>query len=89
MTHLPIEVEYALATTPTDELLSLPFLSADAIATSAAAYGMSKRANQLRVAAAAHGWGQREARVNSISPGIIATPMAQAELATTPEARCA
>jgi NAD(P)-dependent dehydrogenase (short-subunit alcohol dehydrogenase family) len=34
------------------------------------------------VAAAAHTWGLRGARVNSISPGIIATPMAQAELAS-------
>jgi NAD(P)-dependent dehydrogenase (short-subunit alcohol dehydrogenase family) len=58
-------------------------LSTDAIATSAVAYGISKRANQIRVAAAARGWGQRGARVNSISPGIIATPMGQAELAGT------
>ncbi|MDT5283434.1 MAG: hypothetical protein QOJ20_4629 [Mycobacterium sp.] len=83
LTPLPIEIEHALSTTPTAELLSLPFLSTDAIATSAVAYGISKRANQIRVAAAAHGWGQRGARVNSISPGIIATPMGQAELAGT------
>jgi NAD(P)-dependent dehydrogenase (short-subunit alcohol dehydrogenase family) len=58
MTPLPIEIEHALSTTPTAELLSLPFLSTDAIATSGIAYGISKRANQIRVAAAAHGWGQ-------------------------------
>ena len=43
----------------------------------------SKRANQLRVAAAAHTWGQRGARINSISPGVIATPTGQAELASS------
>jgi meso-butanediol dehydrogenase/(S,S)-butanediol dehydrogenase/diacetyl reductase len=43
---------------------------------------MSKRANHLRVAAAANGWGRRGARVNSISPGVIATPMSKAELAS-------
>ena len=80
---LPTEVEQALSTTPAAELLALPFLSPQAITTSAAAYGVAKRANQLRVAAAAQGWGQRGARVNSISPGVIATPMSQAELANS------
>jgi NAD(P)-dependent dehydrogenase (short-subunit alcohol dehydrogenase family) len=82
MTPLPTEVEQALSTTPTAELLALPFLSSAAITTTTGAYGVSKRANHLRVAAAAHGWGQRGARVNSISPGIIATSMGQAELAS-------
>ncbi|MCW2881410.1 MAG: Short-chain type dehydrogenase/reductase [Sphaerisporangium sp.] len=81
LASLPTEVEHALSTTPTAELLALPFLSAKSIATSSAAYGLAKRANQLRVAAAAHSWGRRGARVNSISPGIIATSMGQAELA--------
>ncbi|HEY0803721.1 MAG TPA: SDR family oxidoreductase, partial [Pseudonocardiaceae bacterium] len=78
---LPTEVESALSTTPTAELLALPFLSPAAISTPSMAYGISKRANHLRVAAAANGWGRRGARVNSISPGVIATPMGQAELA--------
>jgi NAD(P)-dependent dehydrogenase (short-subunit alcohol dehydrogenase family) len=82
MASLPTEVEQALSTTPTAELLALPFLSSAAITTSSTAYGVSKRANHLRVAAAAHRWGQRGARVSSISPGIIATPMSQAELAS-------
>lgn len=81
MTPHPTEIEHALSTTPTAQLLALPFLSPEVIAMSAAAYAISKRANQLRVAAAAHSWGQRGARVNSISPGIIATSMGQAELA--------
>ena len=67
----------ALAHTPTDELLQLPLLTDDAIANSGAAYAMSKRANHLRVQAAAVTWGDRGARINSISPGIILTPLAR------------
>ena len=40
----------------------------------------AKRGNQLRVRAAAPAWGARGARVNSLSPGVIATPMGEAEL---------
>ena len=80
--HLPPEQDEALARTPADELLRLPFLGPEAIPTSGAAYGMSKRANHLRVQAASLSWGERGARVNSISPGIIATPMAQHEMAS-------
>jgi len=77
---LPAEQDHALAYTPADELLKLPFLSADAVPNSMIAYMIAKRANTLRVQAAAVSWGARGARVNSISPGIIATPLAQHEL---------
>jgi NAD(P)-dependent dehydrogenase (short-subunit alcohol dehydrogenase family) len=77
---LPADQDHALAFTPADELLKLPFLGPDAIDSSGAAYGISKRANHLRVQAASISWGERGARVNSISPGIIATPLAQHEL---------
>jgi NAD(P)-dependent dehydrogenase (short-subunit alcohol dehydrogenase family) len=70
----------ALAHTPTDELLQLPFLGPEAIPNSGAAYALSKRANHLRVQAASVVWGDRGARVNSISPGIILTPLAQDEM---------
>lgn len=80
MPALPPEQDHALAFTPADELLALPFLSADAVPNSMVAYMMAKRANNLRVQAAAVSWGARGARVNSISPGIIATPLAQHEL---------
>jgi len=73
---LPREQEDALAGTPADELLRLPMLSASAVPNSGVAYGLSKRANHLRVQAAAPTWGERGARINSISPGIISTPMA-------------
>ena len=71
--------EEALARTPADELLQLPFLGEQAVPTSAA-YGLSKRANHLRVQAESCAWGERGARVNSISPGIILTPLAQQEM---------
>ena len=75
------EQDRALAQTPTDELLALPILSAAAVPNSGAAYAMAKRANHLRVQAAAVTWGERGARVNSISPGIIMTPLARDEMA--------
>ena len=75
------EVEHQLATTPADELLTLPACSPDVITTSQYAYPFAKRANHLRVAAAATAWGQRGARVNSISPGIISTAMGRQEMA--------
>jgi NAD(P)-dependent dehydrogenase (short-subunit alcohol dehydrogenase family) len=79
---LPPEHDEALARTPADELLKLAFLQPAAVPNSGAAYAMSKRANHLRVQAASLTWGERGARVNAISPGIIATPMAQHEMAS-------
>jgi len=76
----PLDVEQALARTPADELLQLPFLTS--ITDSGAAYGTAKRANNLRVQAESVRWAERGARVNSISPGIILTPLAQHELAS-------
>lgn len=70
----------ALATTPADELLSLPMLQLEKIKDSLHAYQLSKRGNSLRVMAEAVRWGKRNARINSISPGIIITPLAKDEL---------
>jgi NAD(P)-dependent dehydrogenase (short-subunit alcohol dehydrogenase family) len=81
MAALAPDLERRLATTPTAELLDLPELSEDALGDAATAYVTAKRANQLRVRAAAVAWGARGARVNSVSPGVIATPMGDAELA--------
>jgi NAD(P)-dependent dehydrogenase (short-subunit alcohol dehydrogenase family) len=77
---LPPERELALATTPAAELLALPFLQPDAVPDPGTAYTLAKRANALRVQAAATTWGARGARVNTISPGVISTPMGQQEL---------
>jgi NAD(P)-dependent dehydrogenase (short-subunit alcohol dehydrogenase family) len=70
----------ALATTPADELLALPMLQPDQVMDPLHAYQISKRANSLRVMAEAVRWGKRGARVNTISPGIIFTPLAREEL---------
>ena len=74
------EQNKALALTPTDELLALPMLQPDQITDPLHAYQMSKRGNSLRVMAEAVRWGKRGARVNTISPGIIFTPLARDEL---------
>jgi NAD(P)-dependent dehydrogenase (short-subunit alcohol dehydrogenase family) len=70
----------ALATTPAEELLSLPFLALDKVTDSLNAYQLAKRGNSLRVMAEAVRWGKRGARINTISPGIIMTPLAKDEL---------
>ena len=77
---LPLEQNEALATTPTEELLGLPYLQPDQVADSLHAYQISKRGNSLRVMAEAVRWGERGARVNTISPGIVMTPLAKDEL---------
>ncbi len=75
---LPQEQNDALAMTPCDELLELPFLKA--ITDTLKAYQYSKRCNVLRVMYEATRWGRRGATINSISPGIIITPLANDEL---------
>ena len=77
---LTVEQNKALATTPVEELLGLPFLQPDQVTDSLHAYQISKRGNSLRVMAEAVRWGKRGARVNTISPGIIITPLAKDEL---------
>jgi NAD(P)-dependent dehydrogenase (short-subunit alcohol dehydrogenase family) len=77
---LTAEEDAALAMTPADELLALPMLQPDQVKDSLHAYQLSKRGNALRVMAEAVRWGKREARVNTISPGIIFTPLAKDEL---------
>ncbi len=77
---LTADEDAALATTPADQLLSLPMLQPDRVQDSLHAYQLSKRANSLRVMAEAVRWGKRGARVNTISPGIIFTPLAKDEL---------
>jgi NAD(P)-dependent dehydrogenase (short-subunit alcohol dehydrogenase family) len=69
-----------LATTPTDELLGLPMLQPDQVKDTLHAYQLAKRGNSLRVKAQAVRWAKRGARINTISPGIIMTPLARDEL---------
>jgi NAD(P)-dependent dehydrogenase (short-subunit alcohol dehydrogenase family) len=77
---LTLEQNHALATTPVEKLLGLPFLQPDKVTDSLHAYQIAKRGNVLRVMAEAVRWGKRGARVNAISPGIIITPLAKDEL---------
>ena len=77
---LTAEQDAALAMTPADRLLSLPMLQPDRVKDSLHAYQLAKRGNSLRVMAEAVRWGKRGARVNTISPGIIITPLAKDEL---------
>ncbi|WP_338596395.1 SDR family oxidoreductase [Saccharopolyspora sp. SCSIO 74807] len=75
------ELAGQLATAPAAELLSLPVTDPAGFADAGHAYSFAKRANLLRVQAASRTWGANGARINSISPGIIETPMGRAELA--------
>ena len=77
---LSVEQSKALATTPVEKLLRLPFLQPEQVKDSLHAYQLAKRGNSLRVVAEAVRWGKRGARVNTISPGIIITPLANDEL---------
>lgn len=79
MAQLPPEVEQALATTPAADLAALPALDPDTL-DAGMAYAVAKRANQVRVAAASVPWGERGARVVSVSPGVISTAMGRQEL---------
>ena len=77
---LTTEQNKALATTPVEELLNLSFLQPETITNSGIAYMYSKRGNSLRVTAEAVKWAKNGTRLNTISPGIIITPLACEEL---------
>ena len=76
MPALTAEQDEKLATTPTEELLSLDFLQPENIRDTLHAYQMAKRCNEKRVTAQAVEWGKRGACLNDIAPGIIVTPLA-------------
>lgn len=76
MPALTPEADRQLATTPAEDLLKLEILQPVNIKDTLHAYQMAKRCNVKRVMAEAVKWGERGARINSISPGIIVTPLA-------------
>jgi NAD(P)-dependent dehydrogenase (short-subunit alcohol dehydrogenase family) len=80
MPALTADEDRVLATTPTEELLQLDMLKPENIKDTLHAYQMAKRCNGKRVMAEAVKWGERGARVNAISPGIIITPLALDEI---------
>ena len=87
MMNLPPEVEQEIALAPTEELKDLDFIKNDAMVNSGVAYVVAKRANHLKVrTAAATSWADRGARINSISPGIIVTPLAYDEFESAGDA---
>ncbi len=76
MPALTPEQDEQLACTPTENLLKLDLLQPENIRDTLHAYQLAKRCNVKRVMAEAVKWGERGARINSISPGIIVTPLA-------------
>lgn len=76
MKQLTPKEDEQLACTPAEELLSLDMLQPEHIENTLHAYQMAKRCNEKRVMAEAVKWGERGARINSISPGIVVTPLA-------------
>jgi NAD(P)-dependent dehydrogenase (short-subunit alcohol dehydrogenase family) len=76
MPALTAQEDELLATTPTEELLSLDILKPENIRDTLHAYQLAKRCNEKRVMAQAVEWGKRGARLNDIAPGIIVTPLA-------------
>lgn len=74
--QLTPEEDEQLARTPAEELLALPLLQPENVRDTLHAYQLAKRCNEKRVMAEAVKWGERGARINSISPGIIVTPLA-------------
>ncbi len=80
MYPIPNDVEVQLVRTPTEELKNVPFIKDVAMQNSGFAYMIAKRLNHLQAQrAAATTWRQRRARINTISPGIIVTPLAYDE----------
>jgi NAD(P)-dependent dehydrogenase (short-subunit alcohol dehydrogenase family) len=86
MYPIPYEEEQKILSTPTDELMDLPFIKETAMQNSGLAYMIAKRINQLQaMKAAATTWKERRARINTISPGVIVTPLAYDEFAAAGE----
>ncbi len=80
MKQLTPEEDRLLATTETEKLLDLDILKPENIKDTLHAYQLAKRCNEKRVMFEACRWGERGARINSISPGIIITPLALDEI---------
>lgn len=76
MPALTPQEDEQLACTPAEELLALPLLRPENIRDTLHAYQLAKRCNEKRVMAESVRWGARGARINSVSPGIIVTPLA-------------
>lgn len=86
MYPIPYEAEQEILNTPTEKLMDLAFIKGTAMQNSGLAYMIAKRINQLQaMKAAATTWKERRARINTISPGVIVTPLAYDEFAAAGE----
>ena len=86
MHPIPFETELEILNTPTDKLMELPVIKETAMQNSGLAYMIAKRVNHLQAQkAAATTWKERRARINTISPGVIVTPLAYDEFAAAGE----
>lgn len=86
MYPIPYETEQVILEMPTDRLMELPIIRETAMKSSGLAYMIAKRVNHLQVMkAAATTWKERRARINTISPGVIVTPLAYDEFAASGE----
>ncbi len=86
MYPIPNEVELQLVNTPTEQLKDVPFIQEVAMQNSGFAYMIAKRMNHLQAQrAAATSWRKRRARINTISPGVIVTPLAYDEFRASGE----
>lgn len=86
MYPIPNDAELEILNTPTEKLMDLPFIRETAMQNSGTAYMIAKRVNHLQAQkAAATTWKERRARINTISPGIIVTPLAYDEFAAAGE----
>jgi NAD(P)-dependent dehydrogenase (short-subunit alcohol dehydrogenase family) len=80
MYPIPNDIELQLVRTPTEQLKDVKFVQEVAMQNSGLAYMIAKRMNHLQAQrAAATSWRDRRARINTISPGIIVTPLAYDE----------
>lgn len=80
MYPFPYEAEQEVLNTPTEELMNLSIVKDVAMQNSGLAYMIAKRINHLQAMRAAAGsWKERRARINTISPGVIVTPLAYDE----------
>ena len=74
---IPNDIELQLVNTPTAQLKDVKFIQEVAMQNSGFAYMIAKRMNHLQAQrAAATSWRKRHARINTISPGVIVTPLA-------------
>ncbi len=86
MHPIPYEIEQELLNTPTEKLMDVPYIKEEAMQNSGWAYMIAKRVNHLQaMKAAATTWKARRARINTLSPGIIVTPLAYDEFAAAGE----